>query len=289
MANKYLISVDIEGVSGVVSTAFSRSTGTHYSVARQYMAHDANAVVQGILDADPEAVIVVRDAHGSAMNINLEALHPKAQLLQGWGAQGNMVASVDDSYRGVFLVGYHAGGQNSRAVLSHTFLTIYHSIRVNGQLINEAGISALYAGHFGVPVAFLSGDDHAVLEAKEQLGNIVTVMVKKSFARDSVCSLSLEETRKLLQKGAEQATQKLLKNEYLPLKMSCPLEVELQFFNRGYEVSAFQHVCDILSFDKTYRFDEKAYLLYYQAASPLEFFQRFNLIASIAYGVLSKG
>ena len=112
-----------------------------------------------------------------------EDLHPAASLIQGWGNSVNMVQGIDSSYDGVFLVGYHAGAPNRRAVLSHTLTLGLNWIKVNGQIINEAGWAGVLAGHYNVPVAFLSGDDQAVIEAKEQFENIETVQVKQSMGR----------------------------------------------------------------------------------------------------------
>lgn len=287
--NKYLISADIEGISGVVDTSFSGTFDKRYALATHYMVQDVNAVVRGILSMDPDAIIVVRDAHSSSMNINLAELHPKAQLIQGWGANLNMVESVDRSFKGVFLVGYHAGGQNSRAVLAHTLSSMIRCIKINGELVNEAGVAALFAGIFDVPVAFLSGDDHAAREAKQQLGDIVTVVVKTSIDRACVCSLSLTEAQQLLEAGAYDATRRLLNNQCAPFKTASPVKMEVQFYNRGYRTSLFQRLSDALGFDDYYQFDEKEYLLYYQASTPLEALKRLNVVLNLMYGLKGDG
>ena len=67
------------------------------------MASDVNAVIEGILQVDPDAFVVVRDAHGGiAANLNLELLHPAASIIQGWGNGLNMAESLDTSYKGIF-------------------------------------------------------------------------------------------------------------------------------------------------------------------------------------------
>ena len=57
--NKYLISADIEGITGVVNKEFSKENGKFYPLGCRYMASDVNAVIQGILNADFDAEIVV--------------------------------------------------------------------------------------------------------------------------------------------------------------------------------------------------------------------------------------
>ena len=92
--NKYLISADIEGITGVINKNFANKDGKYYQLGCEYMTSDVNAVVQGILDVDADAWIVVRDAHEDAVNLNLEELHPKANLIQGWGSGQNMLGRI---------------------------------------------------------------------------------------------------------------------------------------------------------------------------------------------------
>jgi D-aminopeptidase len=53
--NKYLISVDIEGITGVINKQFAKKDGKYYQLGCSYMLNDVNAVVQGIVNADPDA------------------------------------------------------------------------------------------------------------------------------------------------------------------------------------------------------------------------------------------
>jgi D-amino peptidase len=253
------------------------------------MTHDTNAVVQGILNVDPDAFITVRDAHDyDAVNLDLETLHPKANLVQGWGPRQDMLASLDQAFKGVFLVGFHAGGHNNQAVLGHTLHSITHYIKINDQLINETGWAAFCASHCNVPVAFISGDDHAVKEAKEQLVNIVGVEVKKSFSRNSGISLSLEQARLVLEKGAEEATEKLQKNQFPVFEVSTPITLEMGFYNTGYRISVFQSLSKILSFDPIYKFDNKKLTLSFETNNALETAHRLNMIMFLVYGVSSS-
>jgi D-amino peptidase len=283
--NKYLISVDIEGITGVVDKNFSELNGNRYILAQKYMLHDTNAVINGILEADEHAFIVVRDAHGAATNLDLERLHPRAHLLQGWGDNMAMVGGLDESFAGVFLVGYHSGGQNNDAVLAHTYSSKIHHVRINNQIVNEAGIAGLYASQYKVPVAFLSGDDYAVDEAKQQFPDIVGVVVKKSYARDSILSLSLSEAGRLLQDGAKQAVNHLLNKQIKPFAVSLPVTTEIKLYNVGYDISIFQKLYKLLQFDKSYTFDEANFVVKYTANTQAEMFQKFSLIVQLIYSL----
>lgn len=287
--NKYLISADIEGITGVVNRSFSNDSGKCYQLGCRYMASDVNAVAQGILNADPEAEIVVRDAHGgSATNLNLELLHPKVRLIQGWDAQQNMLAGLDQSFKGVFLVGHHAGGQNIGAVLGHTMCSLINFVKINNKIVNETGLLALYAAHYNVPVAFISGDDCAVNEAREQLGeDIVGVTVKRSLGRGCADSLSLEQARVLLEKKAAEAVAKLQQNYFSPFKVSTPVVAEIKFYDTGVRASVLQNLAEVLAFDATYEFSCKEHTVNFSSDNGLMMLQRFSMLLFLIYGIRS--
>ena len=287
--SKYLISADIEGITGVINKEFSKESGRFYQMACRYMTSDVNAVVQGILHADADAEIVVRDAHGaSAVNLNLESLHPKARLIQGWDAVQNMFTGLEKDFSGVFLVGYHAGGQNIEAVLGHTMHSIINSVKVNGKLLNETGIFALYAGFYDIPVAFISGDDHAVKEAKEQLGDVVGVEVKKSYNRSCGNSLSLEQARVLLEKNSSLAVAKLQQKSFKAFKVASPVTMEVKLYDTGVRVSAFRNLAEILKFDATYKFNLDERTVTFTTEDVLEMLARLNMMLHIVYGIQSS-
>jgi D-amino peptidase len=285
--NKYLLSVDIEGITGVAGKTFATQNGKHYEMARRYMAHDVNAVVEGILEADPTAWIVVKDAHDTyAVNLDLERLHPQANLMQGWGNNLNMLdPPLDNSYKDVYLVGYHAGGDNLDAVLGHMYSSVVHEVKVNDLVINETGIAALYAGHRNVPIAFISGDNHVMREARKQLQGIdfVGVVVKESYGRDCALSLSLERAQESLFNGAKEATVKLLEDKVAPFKMATPLKVAVKLYNIGFGASIFMKVQGVLGFDQSYQFERENFTIRYLANSQQEMVDRFTLIMSCVY------
>lgn len=288
--NKYLISVDIEGITGVVNKSFSKEDGKHYPWGCRYMLNDVNAVIQGVLSVDPDAEIVVRDAHGvSAVNLDLERLHPRARLIQGWDAMQNMLTGLDQSFAGVFFVGYHAGGQNIDAVLGHTMHSIIQHTKVNGKLVNETGLFALYAGCYQVPVAFISGDDQAVSEARLQLGEgIIGVAVKQSYGRSCAASLSLEQAQKLLSKGAAEAAVKLQQRKLPAFQIPGPLLLEIKFYDTGVRISVLRHLAKILEFDQQYKFDNLERTVSFSSNHALEMLQRLNMLMFLVYAIQSS-
>ncbi len=80
---KVIISVDMEGISGIVDGSMTGRDKHDYGKGRALMVADVNAAIDGILEVDPEAEIVVSDAHGGMINIEPEELNEAAVLVRG--------------------------------------------------------------------------------------------------------------------------------------------------------------------------------------------------------------
>ena len=65
---KVLISVDMEGVSGVVHGDHTGRDGKDYDMARRLMTLEANAAVEGAFQGGPQEV-VINDSHGTQRNL----------------------------------------------------------------------------------------------------------------------------------------------------------------------------------------------------------------------------
>lgn len=69
---KVFISVDMEGITGVVNVDDATRTGKDYDYFRQTMTREVNAAIEGALAAGATE-IVVRDSHGSAIDQDRQA------------------------------------------------------------------------------------------------------------------------------------------------------------------------------------------------------------------------
>ena len=152
------ISADMEGICGVSSRVHWSADGADYKRAREWMVQEVNAAIEGALQAGAKR-IVVKDAHESATNIELDRLHAMAELISGWGPLGSMVEGVNPDFDVVFLIGYHARATTVAGTLAHTWSHNVLDLRINGRSIGEAAWAAAFAGHFGVPVGLVAGDD----------------------------------------------------------------------------------------------------------------------------------
>ena len=89
---KVFISVDMEGITGVVNGDDARRTGRDYNYFRQTMTREANAAIEGALAAGATEIIV-RDSHGSALNLLPEMLHRSSKLIRDWS--GGPISMMD--------------------------------------------------------------------------------------------------------------------------------------------------------------------------------------------------
>jgi D-amino peptidase len=205
---KVYISVDMEGIWGVVDGSQTSSEGSDYGPARKWMAEDVNAVISGLFEGGA-AEVVVNDSHGSMRNIIADALDPRASLISGTPKPFSMMQGIDSTFDACVFVGYHARAGSAAAVLDHTISgRVVRAIRVNGQEMPELGLNAAIAGYFNVPVIMLTGDSETCAQAKSILGDaLVTVAVKDAQGRYAAWNLPQDEARRRLREGARVALQ----------------------------------------------------------------------------------
>lgn len=160
------ISVDLEGIAGIATIDQIMRGGTGYAAATRLMTKEANAAIAGAFDAGSTAV-TVNDSHGTMDNLNPDELDPRARLITGSPKAQCMAQGISGEYAAAIFIGYHdhAGGDG---VLAHTVSSHFMSVRLNGEVVSEADINALYAATHGVPVAFISGDS-AICQAAGRL------------------------------------------------------------------------------------------------------------------------
>jgi D-amino peptidase len=199
---KVFISVDMEGATALTDPEDVLPEGSDYARGRIFMTGDANAAVQGAFDAGATEV-VVNDSHWIMRNLLIEQLDPRAKLIKGFHKPMCMVQGLDETFDAAVFVGYHSCAGTEEGVLNHTLLgKEVHNLLLNGEPIGETRLNSLLAGHFGVPVAFVAGDDAVCREAKGVLGDdLATFAVKDGIDMFSALCLHPEVTAKGIRDG----------------------------------------------------------------------------------------
>lgn len=226
---KVLISADMEGISGIVHPAETTPERYDYERGRALMTAETNAVIAGVLDAEPGAEVHVADAHGPFRNLLPEELDRRAALVRGKPRPLNMVGGLDAHTDAVLFVGYHARAGEGPAVLAHTMSGDILDVRVEGRSLGEIGLNAAMAGHFGAPVVLLSGDDVACAELGELVPSAETVAVKEALGQAAARVPHPEENRERLRHAAAQAIAR--RAEVPPLTLEGPIDIEVDLYS----------------------------------------------------------
>jgi D-amino peptidase len=225
---KVFISVDMEGIWGIVHGEQTSSGTAEYAAARKWMAADVNAAVAGAFEAGASEV-VVNDSHGSMRNIDPGDLDPRAVLITGSPKPLSMMQGIDASFAACLLIGYHAKAGTQDAILDHTISgSVVRAVRVNGAELPELGLNAAIAGYYGVPVVLVSGDTAVCRQANEVLGkDVVTVAVKEAYGRLAAKLVPMAEARLKITAGVKEALGKLAGAK--PYKLAAPYKFELEY------------------------------------------------------------
>lgn len=225
--SRVFISVDIEGISGIVSPEQCGGQIGEYQVGRRLMVGDLNAAIDGAVDAGAEE-IVIRDGHGGKTNIQPEDLHcPEATtLIRGDPSPLGQMSGISSEFDAAVFVGYHAKAGTQRAILCHTWSDKVDSIHVNGLEVGETGLSAALAGYYGVPVVFISGDSAVEEEAKAIIPNIITAVVKWGTSWQTAKCLPPRKAGELIRRKTAEALQRV--GQVKPFRFNPPIEVKLK-------------------------------------------------------------
>ncbi len=224
---KVFISVDIEGIAGVVHWDETRGEGEEFQRARRWMTGEANAAVRGAFAGGADEV-VVNDSHGQQRNLLAEELDPRARLVRGRLKPMMMMEGITPGTDAIFLVGYHARAGTGQAILNHTFSgkSIYQ-LSLNGRVVGEVGYNAALAGSLGSPVALVSGDDVLSREVDLLLPWAERVVVKRGVSSWAAENLSPQISCERIYQGAARALAGL--SEMQLYQLPGPINMEITF------------------------------------------------------------
>ncbi|MGC4790362.1 M55 family metallopeptidase [Micromonospora sp. DT178] len=226
---RVLVSADMEGISGIVHPTETNPGGYDYERSRRLMTAEVNAAVLGVLDAEPAADVLVADAHGPFRNLLPEELDRRARLVRGKPRPLSMVAGLEMGVDALLLVGYHARAGAGPAVLAHTMSDAVLDVRLNGRPTGEIGMNTAVAGHFGVPVVLISGDDVACAELRDMVPDAVAVEVKRALGQAAAVTLHPGEAQDRLRRAAATAVGR--RAEVPPLVLAGPVDVEVDLYS----------------------------------------------------------
>jgi len=224
------IETDLEGVSGVYKFAQTREKDTPLNIqACEYFMGDLAAVVRGLRDGGATEIII-SDGHGSGAMIP-HLMEPGAKYVTGWPRTDQTGWSMDRSFSGIVMFGFHAMMGTPDGVLNHTQNSkMEKRFWYNGVESGELAQSAIEAGFFDVPPILVTGDAATCREARKFFGDgLVTVATKQGISREAAVLYPFEETRKALYEGAKKAMAAIPKCK--PYKVKLPVNVRYQYLD----------------------------------------------------------
>ena len=226
---KVYISADMEGVVGVVTGDHLGPGGFEYQKAREWLTEEVNTAIRAAKAAGATD-IVVSDSHGNGENILLDRLPTDVRLVRSWPRPLMMMQGIDESFDAVLFIGYHASTTNPRGVRAHTMSSgTLTAIKLNGVAVPEAVINAAIAGHFGVPVVMISGDNVIIEEAGDLLGDLEGAVLKEAYGFHSAITVHPEVAYKIIHEKVTAALNRL--DDFEPYRLEGPIRLEVSFKN----------------------------------------------------------
>lgn len=222
---KIYISADMEGTVGAVTDEQLGPGGFEYERFRQFMTDEVNAAIDAARAAGATE-FVVSDSHGNGQNLLIEQLPDDVTVIRSWPRELGMMAGIDETFDGVIFIGYHASTNNTRGVRAHTLSSAnITGLRLNGMTMTEGSMNAAMAGHFGVPVIMVSGDDVAVAENQVIIGNVEGAVVKWASGFHSARTLTPEAAYEVIRTRTKSAIDRI--DQFEPYVFETPIELEL--------------------------------------------------------------
>ncbi len=231
---KIWIGTDMEGVAGVVDREHTARDGREHDRARIWLTDEVNAAIAGAAEAGATG-FVVADGHGTCRNILHDRLDPRARLCSGQlsSLPPSALQGLDASCAAIMLVGFHARAGLHPGVLDHTsWSQTVSEVRLNGRPVGEAEINAAYAGHLGIPILLVTGDDVLAADVRESMPWVRAAVVKRALGRYQAESLPPSLACARIREVAAEAVQQ--RASARPHVVTAPVTVELEFLHPMY-------------------------------------------------------
>jgi len=225
MDMKLYICTDLEGASGVTGGWTEISPGKRlHEFAKRMLTADVNACIEGAFEAGVSD-IVVHDSHGAAMSINIEDLHPDAELTSG-RCLGHL-PTIDSSFDAMIIIGMHAMEGVRDGLMNGTWAGDLR-VWLNDKEVGELGLWAAIAAQNGVPTIMVTGDDATEREAKDLIPGVYTVSVKKGLNRFGAQLIHPTKARLKIKETTIEAIKNYKKvGMYKP---ETPVELKIDYF-----------------------------------------------------------
>jgi D-amino peptidase len=195
------------------------------------MTDEVNSAIRGAR-AGGATFFLVNDSHLDMRNLIVDKIDNQndVKIVSGSPKPLGQMQGLDNTFSGVFLLGYHAKVGTKGAIVDHSYYSsgTVKNIRLNGITVGESVISAAVAGYYGVPVLLVSGDNYVCQEAEEAIPGVRTVCVKEGIARGAGIILIPKQARKIIEIEAKKSIENLIEHKCArPLKLNSPITLQI--------------------------------------------------------------
>jgi D-amino peptidase len=229
---KVFLSIDMEGVSGLVRWADVITQGMDFQRNRRFMTQDANAAIEGAFEGGASEV-VVEENHGveELCDLLLDEIDPRCRVVRGAGRPtATTMAGLDAECGVVLLVGHHARAGSFPGIMAHTIsYERFRAVRVGGRDCGEPEIFAIRAGELGVPVGLITGDQVVCEQLRKRVPAAEAVEVKRALSNVAGDVLPPLRAREGIRAGARRAVERASAGALAPYDGEpSPYEIEVE-------------------------------------------------------------
>jgi len=222
-------------MEGIASTVHGEDVSPgqgEYEHNRKLITAEASAAVRGVYACDPDAQVLVTEAHAGFRNLVPELLDRRAELLRGKPKPDGMMAGLADGTDAVLFIGYHGKAGTAGSVMAHTIHGgVVADVRCDGRSLGEIGLNAALAAHAGVPVVLVSGDDSVAAEAASAVAGIHAVVVKRALGFTAAALLHPDEACDRIEREVPLALAD--RGKVQPLRFDGPVVAEVDVLRPG--------------------------------------------------------
>ena len=174
---KVFISADIEGTNGIADWDETEYGNPRYAYFAAKMTDEVGAVCKGINRSGNVSEIYVKDAHGSARNLDHQKLPRNVILNRGWARNPySMMDGIDCSHDASIFTGYHSAAGCNDNPLAHTMNGNIAYVTINGMLASECLINYYSSLYKGVPLVMITGDEGLCAQMKKVEPHLYTAV-----------------------------------------------------------------------------------------------------------------
>jgi len=229
---KVYISADIEGISDIVSGISTLRSGSDFAIARKRFAKEVNAAARACFDSGASDVTVC-EGHADMENLIIEDLDPRIRLISGAMRKSLQMEGIEMGYDAYISFGHAGAGLNIDGVLNHCYngKKIYN-VRLNGVTMNtETVINATIAGHYGIPLAAVIGDEAVCREVKEFVPNCEGIAVKQGLSFHCAISYHPQVCEQMIYDGVTKGLKRIA--DIKPLNLGNEITLEIDYKSTG--------------------------------------------------------